>query len=378
MNTTGSKAEFSWPEQGSTVRPLHREHAGEVIRRARTDGISVGSAGAAYQWDFSNLDEVIQFHPPDMILSVESGVAFHAAKDMVEAERLWLPLDTPADRDLSIADFLAEDISLSWLSHLQGTARDWVMKITVADDNGEIVKSGAALVKNVAGYMLAPLYIGARHALGPIIDVSFRLLPLPTDLRLIQWGGLNLTFIQKILEYPLAVASSSAVRSPWEGLRLIREEGEFRLDGITRYSQDKIMAWVKNLGGDSQPTIAKVDVPPREHELGTLRPAVEIQVMPSRVGQIMTELPESVPSLVCYPAAGVVRIGELDSTSDKDSLKTFLASVAAGDGRMKALHPETIPLLPPDNAMTNDQKMYQRVKDILDPAVVFGPLPEYP
>ncbi|MFC1535600.1 FAD-binding oxidoreductase [Candidatus Neomarinimicrobiota bacterium] len=324
------------------------------------------------------MDKVIRFHPPDMILSVETGPAIHTVKDMVEAEQLWLPLDTPQDRHLSIADFLAEDISLSWLSHHYGTARDWVMKLTAADDQGRIVTSGAALVKNVAGYMLAPLYVGAKHALGPIVDVSFRLLPLPTDLRFVQWSGADLSIIQKILEITPDETSSLAFRNPWEGLRLEHHEGKWRMDAITRVSQEKIVAWAKNVGEGGPPTITKVAAPPREYEIGTIQPILRIQVMPSRMRHFLAILPESVPALVCYPAVGVIHLGAIDSTIEQHALKTYLADVATSGGRIQALHEDGVPHVPADNAVTSDPMMMERVKGILDPKGVFGPLPEYP
>jgi hypothetical protein len=368
----------SWPELGSSIQPTGREHLERLIRQACSDGVSIGPMSATYRWDLSKLDKVIQFHPPDMILSVETGLAIHAVKDLVEAEQLWLPLDTPQDRQLSIADFLAEDISLSWLSHHYGTARDWVMKITAADDQGHIVTSGAALVKNVAGYMLAPLYVGAKHALGPIVDVSFRLLPLPTDLRFVQWVGTDLSIIQKILEITQDETSSLAHRNPWEGLRLEQKEGKWRLDALTRVSPDKIVEWARNVGEGTQPTITKLAAPPREYELGTIQPILRVQVMPSRMSHVLAMLPDSVPSLVCYPAAGVIHIGAIDSTIDQHSLKTYLADVAVSGGRVHALHEDGVPHVPAVKAVTSDPMMMDRVKDILDPKGVFGPLPEYP
>lgn len=372
-----AETKHSWPEQGSAIKPTGREHLERLVSQARTDGVSIGPLGATYRWELSKLDKVIQFHPPDMILSVESGLSIHAVKDMVEAEQLWLPLDTPHNRHLSIADFLAQDISLSWLSHHYSTARDWVMKITVADDQGCLVTSGAALVKNVAGYMLAPLYIGAKHALGPIVDVSFRLLPLPTDLRFVRWAEADRSMIQKILGISVDETSSLAHRNPWEGLRLEHKDGKWRLDAITRISQDKIVAWARNVGEGVEPAITKVDAPPREYELGTIQPILRIQVMPSRIRHLLATLPKSVPSLVCYPAAGVIHLSAIDSTIDQHSLQDYLADVASSGGRIHALQEEGVPFLPLDKMVASDPMMMERVKDILDPGGVFGPLPEY-
>src|SRR4029079_12989825 len=45
--------------------------------------------------------------------------------------------------------------------------------------NGEIIKAGGKVVKNVAGYDLCKLFVGAKHTLGIIIEATFKLRPLP-------------------------------------------------------------------------------------------------------------------------------------------------------------------------------------------------------
>jgi FAD/FMN-containing dehydrogenase len=42
-----------------------------------------------------------------------------------------------------------------------------------------LIKAGGKVVKNVAGYDLCKLFIGARHSLGIIVEGTFKLRPLP-------------------------------------------------------------------------------------------------------------------------------------------------------------------------------------------------------
>jgi glycolate oxidase FAD binding subunit len=60
-----------------------------------------------------------------------------------------------------------------------GTARDLVIGIRVVQANGELSRSGGKVVKNVAGYDLNKLYIGSLGTLGVIVEVNFKLHPIP-------------------------------------------------------------------------------------------------------------------------------------------------------------------------------------------------------
>ncbi|MBL0349406.1 MAG: FAD-binding protein [Elusimicrobia bacterium] len=57
--------------------------------------------------------------------------------------------------------------------------RDQILGMTVALPGGDLVALGAPVVKNVAGYDAAKLFIGAWGSLGMIIDLTFRLHPVP-------------------------------------------------------------------------------------------------------------------------------------------------------------------------------------------------------
>jgi glycolate oxidase FAD binding subunit len=57
--------------------------------------------------------------------------------------------------------------------------RELIIGIKVVRPNGSIVKGGAKVVKNVAGYDLPKLYVGSLGTLGIIVEGTFRLHPIP-------------------------------------------------------------------------------------------------------------------------------------------------------------------------------------------------------
>jgi FAD/FMN-containing dehydrogenase len=60
-----------------------------------------------------------------------------------------------------------------------GTIREHLIGVTVVLADGRIVKSGGRVVKNVAGYDLCKLFVGARNTLGVIVEANFKLHPKP-------------------------------------------------------------------------------------------------------------------------------------------------------------------------------------------------------
>jgi glycolate oxidase FAD binding subunit len=60
-----------------------------------------------------------------------------------------------------------------------GTLRDYVIGITVVNDQGKEVKGGGRVVKNVAGYDFMKLYTGSLGTLGVIAQLTLKVKPLP-------------------------------------------------------------------------------------------------------------------------------------------------------------------------------------------------------
>jgi glycolate oxidase FAD binding subunit len=128
--------------------------------------------------DLSQMNRVLELAPEDMTVTVEAGITLAALQLELARHRQWLPIDPPRAERLSIRELLANDLS-GPRRFGYGTIREHLigMKVLLAD--GRIIKSGGKVVKNVAGYDLAKLFIGARDSLGIIVEATFKLRPLP-------------------------------------------------------------------------------------------------------------------------------------------------------------------------------------------------------
>src|SRR6516225_899053 len=69
-----------------------------------------------------------------------------------------------------------------------GTLRDYVIGISTVNDEGHEVKAGGRVVKNVAGYDMCKLHIGALGTLGIITQVTLKVRPRPEAQALLTLG----------------------------------------------------------------------------------------------------------------------------------------------------------------------------------------------
>ena len=137
--------------------------------------------------------------PEDMTATVESGMTLAALQSELARHGQWLPIDPPHAESLTIGQLL--DANLSGPRRFgYGTIRDYVigMKVVLAD--GTVVSSGGKVVKNVAGYDLMKLFIGAQSTLGSIKETTFKLRPLPEKEQFVQAGRNTLQAADKLIE----------------------------------------------------------------------------------------------------------------------------------------------------------------------------------
>jgi glycolate oxidase FAD binding subunit len=124
------------------------------------------------------LDRLLDHEPGDLTATVQAGMTLARFQDALREHGQWLSLDPPDPERATIGGIVAANAS-GPRRHLYGTARDQLIGLTVVTADGAIVRGGGKVVKNVAGYDLPKLFIGSYGTLGVIVDLTFRLRPLP-------------------------------------------------------------------------------------------------------------------------------------------------------------------------------------------------------
>jgi len=161
---------------------IANELGAAVAPRGGGTQTSLGTTPERYDiaLDVNRLNALIEHEPADLTVTVEAGMRLSEVQRLLGAHGQWLPLDPSLPDEATIGGILATNAS-GPARIRYGSARDLVIGMTVALANGDLVKSGGRVVKNVAGYDMAKLHIGALGTLGVITQVSFKVAPLPVD-----------------------------------------------------------------------------------------------------------------------------------------------------------------------------------------------------
>jgi glycolate oxidase FAD binding subunit len=173
------------------VSPSSADQIAEALRVANQDGHTVAPVGGGTQLDLgmppsrvdlmletTGLDRVVEYEPADLTVTVEAGMRFADLQKLLAEQGQFLALDPPAQSGATIGGLIATNAS-GPLRFAYGTARDLVIGTRVANPDGTLTHAGGRVVKNVAGYDLNKLYIGSLGTLGIIVELGFKLAPVP-------------------------------------------------------------------------------------------------------------------------------------------------------------------------------------------------------
>jgi glycolate oxidase FAD binding subunit len=178
----------------STVDDLQKALATANTAKSRVESV-----------DLSALNRVLEHTPEDMTVTVQGGATLESLQAAVRKRGQWLPIDPP-DPSLTIQQLLATNVS-GPRRFGYGTIRDYVIGMAVVLADGRLIHSGGKVVKNVAGYDVMKLFIGDQGTLGVIVEVTFKLRPIPETEKVFQKRCASIpetqTTIDSILNSPL-------------------------------------------------------------------------------------------------------------------------------------------------------------------------------
>ena len=174
----------------STLAPRSMEEVAEVVRLAHGDGTPLRVAGrggwlragqpvqAARVLDVSGLRGIVEYVPGDLTLTALAGTTLADIAAATAAHGQWLPLDPFGSPSGSLGATLAT-ASAGPLGGSIGLPRDVTVGLSYVTGTGEVVRGGGRVVKNVAGFDLVRLTIGAFGTLGVITEATVRLRARP-------------------------------------------------------------------------------------------------------------------------------------------------------------------------------------------------------
>ena len=130
------------------------------------------------------LNRLLEHEPGDLTATVQAGMTLGALQRELGTRGQWLSLD-PAHADEATLGGIVSSNAAGPRRHLYGACRDLVIGLTVVTAAGTLVKGGGKVVKNVAGYDLPKLFVGAFGTLGVIVEATVKLRPRPETDRMV-------------------------------------------------------------------------------------------------------------------------------------------------------------------------------------------------
>jgi len=125
----------------------------------------------------------IEHAPDDLTVVVPAGLTVEAVNRRLAEHSQFLALDPALPSRATIGGTLAVGTG-GPLRTRYGLPRDLVLGMTVLRADGELVKAGGRVVKNVTGYDLMRLWCGSLGTLGIVTEVALRVAPLPETIDL--------------------------------------------------------------------------------------------------------------------------------------------------------------------------------------------------
>lgn len=121
---------------------------------------------------------IVAYAPDDLTVTVTADTTLAALQQHLAPHNQWLPLDPPNPARLTIGDIVDCDLS-GPRRYGYGTVREHILSMRAELADGRMIKSGADVVKNAAGYDLCRLFTGARGELATVEEICFKVQPRP-------------------------------------------------------------------------------------------------------------------------------------------------------------------------------------------------------
>ena len=122
---------------------------------------------------------IVDYEPSELVLTAAAGTLLSDIETELTANNQMLAFEPPHfDGKATLGGTLAAGVS-GPRRVSAGAARDFILGTNIINGNGELLRFGGQVMKNVAGYDISRLMVGAMGTLGVITQASIKVLPRP-------------------------------------------------------------------------------------------------------------------------------------------------------------------------------------------------------
>ena len=127
---------------------------------------------------FNRMNNILEIDTQNLTATVQPGVITRDLHEAVSAHSLFYPPDPGSMSISTIGGNIAQGAGgLRGLKY--GTTKDYVLGLEAVLANGEVIRTGGKLAKDVSGYDVTKLMVGSEGTLAIITEATLKLLPQP-------------------------------------------------------------------------------------------------------------------------------------------------------------------------------------------------------
>jgi glycolate oxidase FAD binding subunit len=297
------------PESAFHLAPKTIRDVEAILRHATEKGLVVQVWGGGTHSGYGNpvppdfvmsmerMADVEVWEPDDLTIVVGAGARIETVEAMLVERNQSLAL-SERPGDATIGGVIAAGVSGLRRGRLYPT-RERVLEVTMVTGDGRLIRSGGRVVKNVTGYDLHRLAVGAFGSLGVIVSVCLKLWPTPPGAATILVDDLE--------------QASTIVRP----LAVLEVDGQLMV--YLQGTEAEVEAQTTQLGGKATPGL---DWPP--DPTGAWQ--WSLRVPPAVTTQAMAHLPDG------WSHLAILGVGEVRAASDSEDGADGLRSWAVAVG----------------------------------------------
>jgi len=167
-------------EEISAILKICNRHKIPVTPRGGGTGLSGGALPhlGGVLISIERFNNIIEIDERNLQVTTEAGVITEVLQNAVKEKGLFYPPDPSSRGTCFIGGNIAEN-SGGPKAVKYGVVKDYVLNLQMVLPTGEIIWTGANVLKNATGYNLTQLVVGSEGTLGIVTQIVLKLLPHP-------------------------------------------------------------------------------------------------------------------------------------------------------------------------------------------------------
>ncbi|MBD0377379.1 MAG: FAD-binding protein, partial [Flavisolibacter sp.] len=170
------------PEEISAILKICNQYKIPVTPRGAGTGLTGGALPhlGGVLLSVERMNEILHIDERNLQVTTEPGVITEVLQNTVKEKGLFYPPDPASRGSCFIGGNIAEN-SGGPKAVKYGVVKDYVLNLEVVLPTGEIIWTGANVLKNATGYNLTQLMVGSEGTLGIVTKIVLRLIPHPKN-----------------------------------------------------------------------------------------------------------------------------------------------------------------------------------------------------